>query len=126
MADISIDQLADEITRAVRDYTEEVTAGIENEVKSTADKVLAETKRLAPKRTGKYAKSFVKTDKSLPGNRRYVIWNKKHYWLVHLLEFGHAKAGGGRAPAYPHLRPAHDKHAGELEENIKRIIRNGG
>lgn len=126
MADISIDQLADEITRAVREYTEDVTAGIENEVKSTADKVAAETKRLAPRHTGNYAKSFVKTDNSLPGRRRYVIWNKKHFWLVHLLEFGHAKAGGGRVPAYPHLRPAHDKHAGELEENIKGIIRNGG
>jgi len=126
MANISINQLADEITQAVKEYTEDVTAGIENEVESTADKVLAETKRLAPRRTGQYAKSFVKTDKSLPDNRRYVIWNKKKFWLAHLLEFGHAKSGGGRVPAYPHLRPAHDKHVGELEENIKRIIRNGG
>ena len=103
-----------------------MTAGIEKEVESTADKVLAEVKNLARKRTGEYARTFVKTKKSLPGKQRYVIWNKKNYRLVHLLEFGHAKAGGGRVQGYPHLRPAHDKYAAEMEDNIKRIIRNGG
>ncbi len=126
MTDVRIDQLSDAIAQAVREYTEDVSAGIENEVKSTADKVLKEVKLLARKNTGEYAKTFTKSDKSLPGKRRYVIWNKKHYRRVHLLEFGHAKVGGGRVRAYPHLRPAHDKYAGELEDNIKRIIRNGG
>lgn len=126
MGNVTIDQLAAEIANAVRDYTEDVTEGINKEVESTADKVLKEVKLLARKRTGKYAKGFTKTDKSLPGKRRYIVWNKKYYRLVHLLEFGHAKVGGGRVPAYPHMRPAHDKFAGELEENIKRIIRNGG
>lgn len=123
---ISLDQLASEITQAVKEYTEDVTWAINAEVETTADKVLAEVKNLSRKRTGEYAKAFVKTDKSLSGNRRYVIWNRKHYRRVHLLEFGHAKVGGGRVQAYPHLRPAHDKYAGELESNIKRIIRNGG
>jgi hypothetical protein len=126
---IHLDQLADEITQAVKEYTEDVTDGINKEVETTADKVLAEVKQNHPYKDhpgGDYTKSFVKTNKSLPGNRRYVIWNKKHYRRVHLLEFGHAKVGGGRVEAYPHLRPAHDKYAGELESNIKRIIRNGG
>ncbi|CCO08272.1 HK97 gp10 family phage protein [Desulforamulus hydrothermalis] len=124
--DVSIDQLASAITRAVRDYTGDVKVGIEAEVKSTADKVLKEVKRLAPKRTGEYARTFVKTNKSLPGKQRYVVWNKKHYRRVHLLEFGHAKVDGGRVQAYPHLRPAHDKYTKEMLENIKQIIRSGG
>lgn len=126
MANVTIDQLAAEIAGAVQEYTEDVTEGINEEVKSTADKVLKEVRLLARKRTGEYAKGFTKTDKSLSGKRRYVIWNKKHCRRVHLLEFGHAKVGGGRVQAYPHMRPAHDKYAGELQENIKRIIRNGG
>lgn len=126
MANIPIDQLSQAITQAVREYNEAVMEGIGREIETTANKVLEETKRLAPKRTGGYAKGFKITDKSLPGNRRYVIWNKKDYRRVHLLEFGHAKINGGRVPAYPHLRPAHDKYAGEMVENIKRIIRNGG
>lgn len=126
MANVTIDNLADAITQAVREYTEDVTAAVEKEVEATADKVLADVKQAAPKRTGEYAKTFVKTDKSLPGKRRYVIWNKKHYRRVHLLEFGHAKRGGGRVSGKPHLRPAHDKYAKEMVENIKDIIKNGG
>ena len=123
---ISIDKLANEITSAVTAYVEDVSSGIEKEVDSTADKVLKETKRLARKRTGEYAKGFKKTNKSLPGQRRYVVWNKKHYSRVHLLEDGHAKSGGGRVQAYPHLRPAHDKYVGEMVSNIKKVIQNGG
>jgi len=124
--DIRIDQLAAAITRAVRGYTEDVSEAIGDEVYSTADKVLEEVKRTAPKRTGEYARTFVKTDKSLPGKRRYVIWNKKHYRRVHLLEFGHAKKGGGRVPGKPHIRPAHDRHMPALESRIRQIIQNSG
>lgn len=123
---VTIDQLAAAITDAVSQYTEDVSEAIAESTLSTADKVLKEAFNMAPKKTGTYAKGFKKTDKSLPGRRRYVIWNKKHYRLVHLLEFGHAKVGGGRVRAYPHLRPAHDKYAGELQDNIRKIIRNGG
>lgn len=123
---IRIDQLAAEIAGAVREYTEDVSAGIDKEVDDTTDKVLREVRSLARKRTGEYAKGFTKTNKSLPGKRRYVVWNRKDYRRVHLLEFGHAKVGGGRVRAYPHLGPAHDRYAGEMQENIRRIIRNGG
>jgi Mg2+ and Co2+ transporter CorA len=128
MDNVSLLDLAAAITRAVQEYTEDVTESIEKEVESTADKVLKEVKQNHPymDRTGEYSKGFVKTNKSLPGQRRYVIWNKKHYRRVHLLEFGHAFARGGRARAYPHLRPAHDKYAGILEDSIKQIIKNGG
>ena len=127
MADtVSVDQLADAITTALREYTEEVSAAIHAEVKSTADKVLEEVKALAPIQTGDYEATFVKTNKSLPGGRKYVIWNKVHYRRVHLLEFGHAKVNGGRVQAYPHMTPAHEKHVPEMESNIKEIIRNGG
>lgn len=126
---IKIDHLANEITKAVQEYTEDVTKGIEKEVKETADLVLKEVKSTAPKRTGEYAKSFTKTDKSIGGimgKKQYYVWNKKHYRRVHLLEFGHAKVNGGRVQAYPHLRPAHDKHAEKMAGRIERIIRNGG
>jgi hypothetical protein len=128
MANIRIDQLADELVSAIKGYTDDVTEAIEQKVDDVADAVLKETKQLAPKRTGEYAKGFVKTRRKLAshGYREYVVWNKKHYRRVHLLEFGHAKVNGGRVPAYPHLRPAYDKHAANLDDEIKEIIRNGG
>lgn len=128
MANISIDQLADAITDAVRQYTEDVSEAIEQEVDATANEVLKEVKTNHPyrDRTGEYTKGFKATKQDRPGVTRRVVWNKKHYRRVHLLEFGHAKRGGGRVPAYPHLRPAYEKHAAKLPEKIKRIIRNGG
>lgn len=126
MASISIDQLAAAITDAVREYTEDVTDAIERKVDETANEVRDEAERSAPKRTGKYAKGFKVSKQDGPGKARRVIWNKKHYRLVHLLEFGHAKRGGGRVQAYPHLRPAYDKFGAKLPDDIKRIIQNGG
>jgi len=128
VANISIDDLAGAITDAVREYTEDVSAGIEREVDETAKEVLDEVRRNHPykDRTGEYTKGFKITNRDQPGRARRVVWNKKHYRRVHLLEFGHAKRGGGRVPAYPHLRPAYDKHATKLPERIKRVIRNGG
>jgi hypothetical protein len=126
MANISIDQLAQEITSAVREYTENVEKAVEKKVDAVANQVLKETKALAPKRTGEYANTFVKTKEGGYGEHRRIIWNKKHYRRVHLLEFGHAKVNGGRVPAYPHLRPAYEKHAANLPDEIKEIIRNGG
>lgn len=126
MASVSVNQLADAIVDAVREYTEDVTEAIGQKVESTADLVLSDVRQNAPKKTGKYAKGFVKTDKSLPGRRRFVVWNKKYYRLVHLLEFGHAKVKGGRVDGKPHLIPAHDRHVNGMVNDIKQIIRNGG
>lgn len=128
MSNIPIDQLAGEVTKAVQEYTEYVSEGIALTVDEIANEVLMETAMRAPHRTGQYARGFIKTNKSLGShsNRRYVIWNKKHYRLVHLLEFGHAKRGGGRVPAQPHMIPVYDKWAPELENRIKRVIKNGG
>lgn len=128
MANISIDQLADAIVSAVREYTEDVSEAIEQEVDATADEVLKEvqTNHAYKDRTGKYTKGFKVTKQDMPGRTRRVVWNKKHSRRVHLLEFGHAKRGGGRVRAFPHMRPAYDKHAAQLPERIKRIIRNGG
>ena len=126
MANIPIDRLAAEITKAVQEYTEDVSEAIERKVDEVAEKVLQEVKQTAPKRTGKYRRGFVKTNRDAPGRTKRIVWNRRHYMLVHLLEFGHAKRGGGRVAARPHLRPAYDKHAGNLPDEIKRIIRNGG
>lgn len=126
MNNVPIDRLAAEITKAIQEYTEDVSEAIEQKVDEVADDVLKEVKSTAPKRTGKYRRGFVKTNRDGPGQVRRFVWNRRRYMLVHLLEFGFAKRGGGRVAGRPHLRPAYDKHVPRLLEDIRRIIRNGG
>lgn len=124
---VNIIDLADEITRAIREYTQDVSEGIDRVVDKTSRDALAEVKHLAPRRCGNYAEGFVGMNKSLPGNRRYVVWNPKYYRLVHLLEHGHAKANGvGRVAGKPHMGPAEARHVMTMPDRIKRVIENGG
>lgn len=126
MQKVNIDQLANEITQAIKEYTEDVSIGIEKETKSTADLILKDVVQNAPKKTGEYAKGFKKTKKKLAGGVQYYVWNKEHYRRVHLLEMGHAKVGGGRVAGRPHLRPAHDRHVEGYVSRVKSIIKSGG
>lgn len=96
MANINIDQLADEITQAVQEYTQDVSEGIEKAVDDAAKAVLKEVKATAPRDSGNYAKGFKITKEDDFTGKRRIIWNTKHGWKAHLLEFGHAKRGGGR------------------------------
>ena len=123
---VTVDQLADTIAEAVKAYTDDVTAGIEKAVDETAIKILQEVKAAAPSPHGNYRSGFKKNNLSTPNNRKYAVWNAKFYRLVHLLEKGHAKRGGGRTRAFPHMGPAERTNCAALEDKVKQIIRNGG
>lgn len=53
-----------------------------------------------------------------------IAYNKEHYRLTHLLEFGHANRDGSRTKPIPHIRETEDKYrqrfANELERKIRR------
>lgn len=122
---IQVDQLAQELVMAVQQYTEDVAAAIELETDLTAEQVAQEIAQNSPHQTGKYAKSWKITKQKGGGWCRNVIHNKI-YQLVHLLEFGHAKTGGGRVKGKPHVRPAYDRHIPGYLKRIEQIIKNGG
>ena len=124
MADVvKVDDLAGEIVLAVKTYTEEVGAAIEEAVKETAQALAADLRETSPKNTGEYAKGWT-ARKEGPG--KYVVYNKKKPQLTHLLEHGHAKAGGGRVEGRPHIKPAEERHAPQLEGKIVQILEKGG
>ena len=73
----------------------------------------------APKDTGAYAKSWtVKKVKETSESIGLVVHSRSKYQLAHLLEFGHAKRGGGRVSARPHIAPAEAR----LEETFVREV----
>lgn len=122
MANIKVDDITTEITNTIQEYTEDVSKAIEEESKNIADEAVQELKNTSPKKTGQYAKGW---SKKKQGNG-YVIYNKKKPQLTHLLEHGHVKRGGGRVSGKPHIRPVEEKAIKDLEDNVIKIIKNGG
>lgn len=119
---IPVDRLADELAKTLKAYTKEVEAGIEAVIDETAKECAAELKATSPKRTGKYAKGWGVTKQ---GTAR-IVWNKKFFRLVHLLEKGHAKRGGGRVAGTPHVAPAETKYVEKLEKRVVEVVEKGG
>lgn len=122
------------LAEIIREYTHEVSEGISDELDDTADKMLKEVQNTAPVGpTGEYKKGFRIKKQDISELSTRTIYNKPAPGLVHLLEYGHVvrngtgkNSGKQRVEGRPHMRPAYDKYAGHLEDNIKKIIKNGG
>ena len=81
----------------------------------------------APKKTGKYSKSWaVKKMRETSDSIQVVVHSKNRYQLTHLLEFGHAKRGGGRTRAFPHIEPAEQAGMEQLMRDIENDLKKGG
>ena len=123
---ISPDNLTVELSKLLQNYTQDVSIAIEEEIDKTAKLVLDEVKRTSPVKTGKYKKGWKIKKEDRKGEVVRIIYNKDKGSIVHLLELGHAKRGGGRVSERPHMRPAYDKYVPQMEKNIETIIKNGG
>ena len=77
----------------------------------------------APKRTGKYSKSWTaKKTKENSHSLEMTVHSKDRYQIAHLLEKGHAKRNGGRVAAIPHIAPAEKNGADLLESLIEKEL----
>lgn len=81
----------------------------------------------SPKLTGSYAKGWRQKENKFIGQpNTHIIHNKTDYQLTHLLEKGHAKAGGGRVEAIPHVRPAEQEAIEQFTSEVEEAIKNAG
>ena len=93
---------------------------------SAGEAVRDEIREKAPKRTGAYRKSWaVKNTKETSNSLEVTVYSRDRYRLTHLLEFGHAKRGGGRVSGRPHIAPAEKTGMERLEAEIERSLKNG-
>lgn len=123
---VNVDQLASAVMKELEDYADMTTDGMKAAVKKAADTVKKEISANAPSRTGKYAKSWAtKTTQENSHVLEITVHSRNRYQLAHLLEHGHAKRGGGRVAARPHIAAAEEHGIEELEREIERSIRNG-
>ncbi|HRR77842.1 MAG TPA: HK97 gp10 family phage protein [Ruminococcus sp.] len=120
----SVDDLAKEVMRGLTDYAELAGTEMKKAVRKTATSVKKEVSANAPRRTGRYAKSWAsKKTKENAHSLEMTVHSKDRYQLAHLLEKGHAKRGGGRVEGKAHIAPA-EEHGGELLESlIKKALK---
>ena len=118
---VSADRMAEAVMEGLLEYAELAADVMKDCVKKAGNTVKKETQAGAPVRTGKYKRSWaVKRQRETSNTLEVVVHSRNRYQLTHLLEKGHAKRGGGRVRAIPHIAPAEEKGIRELEEGIKR------
>ena len=97
---IKIDQLADTVMKGMEDYAKLVVDDLKADVQKAGKTVKQQIESTAPKKTGKYSKSWMIKKTRETSDSIQIVVHSKRYQLTHLLEFGHAKRGGGRTRAF--------------------------
>lgn len=75
-----------------------------------------------PVKTGEYKAGFTSTVDIKRTGAFGTVYNKSRPGLVHLLEKGHAKVGGGRVKAYPHVAPVAKQMFTKLENELESEV----
>ena len=120
---IDVDALADEVMKGLTEYADLAADEMKAAVKKAGDTVKTNISANAPKRTGKYAKSWrTKTTKETASAWEVTVYSPTRYMLAHLLEHGHAKRGGGRVAGKAHIAPAAEAGERELLDEIERAL----
>lgn len=124
---IKVDNLASEVNKMLAEYKDVVFDGMESaidEAGNTAKRVISER---APKNTGSYSKSWKKKKSKESSSKvgMLVYASGRSGSITHLLENGHAKRGGGRTKAYPHISPAQDAAEEKFINDLNKVLAKG-
>ena len=125
---ISIGDIENTIAKELSQYTLEVAEGVKEAADETGKELLNNTRADAPVKEGKYKKAMaIKTVYEGQFEKRIRWYVKKpHYRKAHLLEKGHAKRGGGRVRAYPHIEKNEEIAKKNFSKRVEGVIKNGG
>ena len=119
-----VDQMAHVIMEGLQEYADLATEDMKSTVKKAGQKAKSEVQSGARVKSGRYKNSWaVKTTKENANAMEVTVHSKNRYQLAHLLEFGHAKRGGGRTRAFPHIAPAEANAAEFLEQEVERALK---
>lgn len=120
---VSVNELADAVMEGLTEYAELAAEDMKKAVRRAGNTVRKEISENAPKDTGVYSKSWqAKKVRETSNELTLVVHSRNRYQLAHLLEFGHAKRGGGRVSGKAHIAPAEAKGAEQLEKEIEKAL----
>lgn len=123
---ISISQFSATVMEELEEYANLAAEDMKSAVKKAAATVRKDIEASAPRDTGDYAKSWaVKTTKENSNALQVTVHSRNRYQIAHLLEYGHAKRGGGRIAARSYIAAAEEAGIEQLEREIERSLTNG-
>lgn len=124
---VSLDSLDEEIKKALEDYNVEVVRVTNESIKETAKEAAKMLKNGGPykNRTGAYAKDWTarQREKTKSVIQGYTVYNKDHFQLTHLLEYGHQSRNGGRVKEFAHIAPVNDQMGEMVANKIESKLR---
>lgn len=101
------------------EYASDVFSVMIEEGAEIGKEAVKRLKAESPKRTKAYSKSWKYVQEKGRVNVAVTVFNEDNYRLTHLLENGHAKRGGGRVQAIPHIATVNEW---AQEELVNRVI----
>ncbi len=121
---ISGEMLSKEIMKALEGYVDDISDIVEKDANEVAKEALAAIKQESPKgSTGEYSKGWkIKKIKKVKNMYSVKLYNKDHYQLTHILEFGHTTADGGHTEAQPHIRKVEEEYSKKFEDKLRKDI----
>lgn len=118
---VHVDQMAEALARTMAEYAELSNEVMKGCVVEVSQSVKEDIQGNAPMRTGKYKKSWAaKKVQENANSLTMAVHSRDRFQIAHLLEHGHAKRGGGRVQAVPHIAPAEQRGAEELSAKMER------
>ncbi len=121
---VSVERMAAAIEGELMKYRDLAAGDVKKAVKKAGKTTKEEINGSAPVRTGRYAKSWTSKVTSEDSQSIGVtVYSPSRYMLAHLLEHGHAKRGGGRVRAIPHIAPAEELAIDELMKDIEKALK---
>ena len=123
---VSIDEMDNAIMEELEKYADLAADELKAAVKETAASVRKDIQAGAPVDTDKYKKSWsVKNVREDSESIELVVHSRNRYQIAHLLEHGHAKRGGGRVAAKPHIASAEQRGNEKLVQTIEQKLKGG-
>jgi len=121
---VTVDEMADAVMEIMEDIKNLGADEIKKGVKKAGKDIATELHSTAPVKSGRYAKSWKSAVQHEDADSIEVeVYSPSRYMLAHLLEHGHAKRGGGRVRAIPHIEPATNNAIEKLEAELQRSIK---
>lgn len=120
---VTLENFDKAVSDILKEYAEEEGLIVEETIKVVAQSgvraLRSEARSKFKRHTGDYASGWkVKMEHKI-NETSAVIYNARVPGLPHLLEYGHAKVGGGRVAGRAHIKPVEDEIIRKLDKELK-------